>query len=117
MQIIYVSEALPILTRSDLNALAAQAAINNAADGLTGLLLHQPPRFFGVLEGPCARLLARMEKVATDRRHRGLRILREVPVRRRRFQNWTFGTLPAPADGVSNEEASAAFIRTLSRRL
>jgi hypothetical protein len=70
-----------------------------------------------VLEGPRRLVFARMEAIATDPRHEDLKILREEPIRRRRFDNWSFATLPAPrADGDEGDGADA-FIRSLAQRL
>jgi hypothetical protein len=64
-----------------------------------------------VLEGPQRRVFARMEEVITDRRHNSLRILREHAVEARRFENWSFGSLPRCQ--TDPEE----FIWNLTRRL
>ncbi len=88
MQLVYVSSAAPGLTPYDLEAIAASARARNAAAGLTGLLLHQGGSFYGVLEGPRSRVFQRMEAIIIDRRHAGLRILREERVAARRFANW-----------------------------
>jgi hypothetical protein len=100
-----------------MDALAASSAANNAELGLTGLLLHQGGCFCGVLEGPRRQVFARMEAIATDVRHEGLRILREEAIRRRRFDNWTFASLPGPCSVLEQREGADAFIRTLARRL
>jgi hypothetical protein len=57
-----------------------------------------------------------MEAIITDRRHSGVRILREERVAVRRFGNWSFGVLPAAArpDVVNGSEE---FIRSLAKRL
>lgn len=117
IQLIYVSEAAPWLTQQDLGAIATRSEANNQAADLTGFLLYQDPRFYGVLEGTSRRLFARMEVIATDRRHRLLRILREEPIQRRRFQNWTFGTVPNSAKNFGSADVSTDFIRILSRKL
>jgi hypothetical protein len=56
-----------------------------------------------------------MEEIITDRRHNRLRILREESIPRRRFENWSFGTLPAASQGTVT--VPEEFIWNLSRRL
>jgi hypothetical protein len=102
------------LTPDDIDVIAAQSRAGNDAAGLTGLLLHQAGRFYAVLEGPQRRVFGRMESIATDRRHSGLRILREEPVQIRRFENWSFGWLPGSDRGASGDPEE--FILRLCRR-
>ena len=72
--------AAPSLTAENLDDIAARSAARNAAAGITGLLLHQGDRFYGVMEGPQARVFQRMEVIITDRRHAEVRILREEAI-------------------------------------
>jgi hypothetical protein len=116
VQLVYVSCAASGLTPDDLEAIAAVSRARNAAAGLTGLLLHQGGSFYGVLEGPRTRVFQRMEAIITDRRHAGLRILREEPVAARRFASWSFGTLPVPARH-DDRDRSEHFIWSLAKRL
>lgn len=104
------------MTQTDLVAIERSSRANNDAAGLTGFLLHQFPRFYGVLEGSSCRLFARMERIATDPRHCQLRILREDSIQRRRFENWTFGSLPSPAQHFGTDGPPRDFLRTLSRK-
>jgi hypothetical protein len=112
-----VSTAAAGLGPDDLDAIRITSERNNAARGLTGFLLHQGDRFYGLLEGPRRLLLARMEVIVTDRRHGSLRVLREADVATCRFRNWTFGALPALGPAETSERPSVDFIVNLSRRL
>ena len=114
VRLVYVSGAAPGLAAADLAAIADRSLVRNRAAGITGLLLHQGERFFGVLEGPQRRLFARMERIIVDPRHTRLEILEESMVATRRFENWSFGTLPAAAAEVP---PVVDFVRTFSRRL
>ena len=114
LRLVYASTAAPGLTAADLGAIAARSAEHNRAAGLTGLLLHQGGSFYGVLEGPRRRLLARMERIITDPRHARVEILLEAPADSRRFDAWTFASLPGSA---AHRPMAEDFIRTLSRRL
>jgi len=114
IQLVYVSSAAPGLTQQDLDAIARTSASRNARAGITGLLIHQGGVFSGTLEGPERRVLARMELVIRDPRHSRVRVIREAPVQSRRFENWSFGSLPAVADGT---ECGEGFIVSLARGL
>ncbi len=116
MQLVYVSSASPSLSREDLDAIAAESGARNRAAGLTGLLLHQGSRFCGVLEGTERRVFGCMEMIITDRRHFGLRILREELIEGRRFENWSFAMLP-PVEATAGSTATPEdFIWKLSQR-
>ena len=117
VQLVYVSSAAPDLTSEDLEAIATESQLRHDGAGLTGLLLHQGDHFYGVLEGPERRLFPRMEEIITDPRQRGLRILREQPIDRRRFENWSFGTLPPLAEAAGSTGSPEDFIWALARRL
>jgi hypothetical protein len=115
LRLIYASAAAPGLTTDDLEAIADRSDDRNRAAGLTGLLLHQGEGFYGILEGPCRRLLARMERIITDPRHAGVDILLETPIASRRFETWRFGQLPGNAG--SRRSTADDFLRSLSCRL
>jgi hypothetical protein len=110
--LVYVSEMAKGVGSDDLCDIRQRSTAYNAQAGLTGFLFVDGRRFIGLLEGPRRRLLARMERIATDPRHTNLRVLREEEVAERRFRNWSFGP-PLPMRGA----ASDTFIRTLVSRL
>jgi hypothetical protein len=117
VQLVYVSSAVPSLSSEALDAIAIESRTRNEAAGVTGLLLHQGGRFCGVLEGTERRVFGLMEKIITDRRHSGLRVLREEPIDHRRFENWSFGMLP-PAEATAGTTGTPEdFILNLSQRL
>jgi len=109
-----VSTAAPGLTQDDLDAIARASAARNKTAGITGLLIHQGDVFSGTLEGPERRVLARMEIIIRDPRHSRVRVLREAPILGRRFENWSFGSLPEVNDGTERGEG---FILRLARGL
>lgn len=116
LQLVYVSSASPSLLPEDLDAIAAESGARNGGAGLTGLLLHQGSRFSGVLEGSERRVFGCMERIITDRRHFGLRILREELIEGRRFVNWSFAMLP-PVEATAGCTARPEdFIWRLSQR-
>jgi Sensors of blue-light using FAD len=88
---IYASTATRDMCADDLVVLLARARVNNAALGVTGMLLHDRGNFFQVLEGP-ERVVAQLyAHIATDpRHHRVVEIIHE-PIARRSFSAWTMG--------------------------
>jgi hypothetical protein len=100
VRIVYLSAAARPLSEAELDTLDAESQRRNAARGITGLLMHGGGRFYGLVEGPRRRVIALMERIAVDPRHRGMRILREGPIPERRFVNWTFVRAPEPGGGA-----------------
>lgn len=116
VQLVYVSTASETLCPADLDAIADVSRRRNGRAGLTGFLLHQGPRFYGVLEGPTRALFARMEVIVTDPRHRNVVVLREDTITERRFRNWSFGMLPVAVRPVA-QGATVDFIHDIARRM
>lgn len=116
IQLVYVSTAAETLRPADLEAIAEVSQRWNGRAGLTGFLLHQGPRFYGVLEGPTRALFSRMEAIVTDPRHRNVVVLREDTITERRFRNWSFGLLPSTARPPV-QGATVDFIRDIARRM
>ena len=115
IQLVYASSAAPTLTAEDLEDIATRSAAQNAAAGITGLLLHQAGRFYGVMEGPQGQVFQRMEAIITDRRHSEVRILREQPIAARRFEGWSLGALPQISRPGAGTQSAEAFVLALSR--
>lgn len=115
LQIVYVSEARWLLAEAEIARLANAARYENATLGISGILLYRSGRFYGVSEGPKLALLALMERVMCDRRHRELRVLREEEVIERRFTNWTFGSVPLSTEPAATADGAVEFILRLSK--
>ena len=73
----------------ELNRMVAVARECNARDAITGALRSDGTRFLQVLEGDARAVLATMERIQADPRHRGIRILEAAPLARRRFADWS----------------------------
>ena len=117
IQLVYVSVAVPRLDPDQIDRVRVSSEARNAKLGITGLLLHQGSSFYGVLEGDRRRVFRLMERIITDPRHHDVQILRESPVSRRRFENWSFGAIPRGESGTLDRIASDDFIHNLSKRL
>lgn len=100
-RLFYTSQAAPGLSDADLQAILATARAQNAARGVTGLLLLSNGVFSQILEGEEAALRYLVGRIANDRRNHSLEILlveRAVP---RVFEHWAMAYLPldGPAGG------------------
>ncbi len=104
------------LEEADVLEIGEVSRRNNARLVLTGLLLHHGNKFYGVLEGSRRRVLTRMEVIAADPRHRRLQIVSERQVPNRRFENWSFGSLPTGALSSDETLATDIFISEFARR-
>ena len=84
---------------------------NNAALGVTGMLLHDRGSFFQVLEGPAATVDALYARIAADARHAEIvRIIHE-PVARRSFGQWSMGFVQADDELLRSVEGANDFFR------
>lgn len=117
LQLVYASSAARALSAEDVQTIVARSLVHNVTEGLTGLLLYRGAAFHAVLEGPTQALLARMEVIITDPRHRDLRILREQTVESRRFANWSFAALPGTVVDLGAVHSGDEFGRALAARL
>jgi EAL domain-containing protein (putative c-di-GMP-specific phosphodiesterase class I) len=86
--LIYVSQASESLSRDDLDTLLQKARSFNRTAGISGCLVYQDGYFMQMLEGKREVLLALMDHVKTDPRHRDVRIVIEGPARQRVFRDW-----------------------------
>lgn len=85
--------------------------------GLTGLMIRFGTTFVGVVEGPRAAVLARLETMSSDSILSGLAVLREAEIERRRFATWRFQDL-STRDGDDALRASGdLFAHQLSQQL
>jgi hypothetical protein len=88
---VYASKATSTFHESMIPAVLERSRANNAASGITGMLLYMEGNFFQVLEGPEAAVDAVFGRIGRDDRHgRVTRIIRE-PIARRDFSDWTMG--------------------------
>jgi hypothetical protein len=89
---IYCSaSANPNLSPAELEALLATCRSNNAAAGITGMLLYRAGSFFQVLEGDRTVVQALFEKISRDNRHSLVTKIILEPIAERSFAAWTMG--------------------------
>ena len=86
-QYLYISTA-PSLARSDVDAILEASQRNNAARGVTGLLLYNGRNFLQLLEGDESELVSLMVKISHDPRHTGISMIDRKMVDERVCPNW-----------------------------
>lgn len=110
IRLVYVSAAVRLFNDTELDALLAKARTNNAALGVTGLLLHQDGNFMQALEGPAEvvdRLVGRIE--ADPRHHLFQRLIRE-PVDGRLFGDWSMAFARLRGDAQPGLEGFSTYL-------
>ncbi len=102
--LIYVSVASHPFSAGELVALLEQARRNNAASGITGMLLYKDGNFLQVLEGDEKMVCALQHRISRDSRHHKMFMLAQGTCQTREFPDWSMGfsNLDAPdATGVA----------------
>ena len=99
-QVLYSSIATEHLGVSAMRGLLAHARERNAALGITGVLIYYPEsgEIVQVLEGPKAAVLALLERLRADPRHRRIVVHFEATIRDRDLGTWPMGFLSAEID-------------------
>ncbi|GJE02216.1 BLUF domain-containing protein [Methylobacterium isbiliense] len=98
----------------------------NAADGLTGALLHTRGVFIQALEGPLSAIEATFERICCDLRHRRVELLELAQAEKRAFAEWSlarisadetmerlFPCLPSTEDQVVEATSAQATVRLM----
>lgn len=108
-RMLYISTARQELTLAELETLLARSRRNNAAVGVTGLLIVGGRRFLQVLEGLETAVRATFDRIAADPRHFAIVKLTEGAIAQRSFANWSMGYQPgATMTGASLIDADVA---------
>jgi Sensors of blue-light using FAD len=87
-EIIYTSLASRDLPPEELAQLLDKARVNNAAQGITGMMIYHRREFMQLLEGEQAAVQALYDRIAGDPRHQQLRKIWDGPIRERGFTDW-----------------------------
>jgi Sensors of blue-light using FAD len=90
-RLMYISSSPRALPDDQIEALLEQSSRNNAAAGITGLLIYIDGHFLQYIEGRKAAVLALATRIEADRRHNGVIRLLEGPCDRRAFSDWSMG--------------------------
>lgn len=88
-QLIYISSATKSLTREDFLELVAHAQKQNAAMGITGVLMFKDGNFMQVLEGEQELIAKLYADIKVDPRHTLVSIIQEGPISLREYSEWS----------------------------
>ena len=91
IQIVYISSAVTPWSTEQLLELLQQCLKNNAARGVTGMLLFGEDTFLQALEGDDTVIDDLVDKIARDPRHAKVQLLHRRPVERRQYADWSMG--------------------------
>lgn len=111
-QLVYVSSATRAIEDDDLKQILASARGNNAALGITGMLLFYDGCFIQVLEGEQQVIEALFHKIEKDERHDRTVVLYRGEADERLFAEWTMGFRHASAEECRQLDGLNDFLRT-----
>lgn len=102
--LIYTSCSTESVTAESLEELARISSRNNAASGITGLLLYGAGNFLQVLEGRRAAIDLIYDRICHDTRHANCELLYQAVREGRLFPDWNMGALnlDGPEQSASN---------------
>lgn len=96
-RLIYASRSRIGGEAAALASILATARVNNAAAGITGVLLHSADGFAQVLEGTLAAVGATFERIQNDPRHGEVAVLEAGPAAARLFSGWAMAAVDGAA--------------------
>lgn len=88
IQVSYLSRATVPMSAEQLLSLLLQSRRNNAARGITGMLLYGNETFLQVIEGDDFAVDALIDRIGGDTRHAGVKILDRKTVSGRQYSDW-----------------------------
>ena len=100
-QIMYSSQATEPMTVPDLEKILTDARAGNQACGVTGALVYVDGVFFQILEGDEAVVRKLMANIASDSRHKAVKVCHEAQVDARAFESWNMAYLAPTAQEMS----------------
>lgn len=113
IRVTYISTARPDLQDQDIEAILAASRRNNRAAGLTGMLLYDGKRFLQSIEGARDIVMATLERIRADPRHRAFVELARTEITAHAFSEWDMAwqRLTAAAGGASLADAVERMVR------
>lgn len=78
-ELLYASTISTGLDFSEVGRIARNARVSNSENGITGLLVFDGERFAQHLEGRSERVRELFERIRSDPRHTGVRLLHQRP--------------------------------------
>lgn len=116
-RLIYVSSTRTPFSTAELDAILATSRRNNAAVGVTGLLVAGGRRFLQVLEGADQAVETVFRRIEQDRRHHAVVILSRKEVETPTFGEWAMGYCrggPAAATGPTLPQTVATLLAPIT---
>lgn len=113
-RIIYISSARAPLGSAELDGILRTSRRNNAAVGVTGMLVVGGKRFLQTLEGPDAAVEQTFARIKRDIRHYAVVTLSRKSIDQPSFGDWSMGYRtggPNNGAGKSLEEVVAGLLK------
>lgn len=99
-RLLYISTARTPINPTELDGILRVSRRNNAAVGVTGLLVAGGRRFLQALEGPEDAVRSTYARIQADPRHFAVVVLADQAIVERSFASWSMGYQPgAPLIG------------------
>lgn len=98
---------------STVREIAARSSKRNAANQLTGVLLHVNDTFVQVLEGPVKAVERTFETICCDFRHDDIKLIDLIPAKERLFPEWDMAFLDAEGETAVKTRGDLEEIRFL----
>ena len=108
----YVSSAVELFSKSELERLLTVSRENNAKRGVTGMLLYKEGNFMQVLEGDEREVRTLYKKISADARHQNDIVLLQGPVAERQFPDWSMGFRDLDSPEVRDTLGYSGFLNT-----
>ena len=89
MSMTYASRANPDVSANDFNEILQQAQVNNAANGITGMLTFNKDYFLQTIEGPRAQINRLLYSLIADPRHHDLQVIETRELKHRAWSKWS----------------------------
>ena len=109
---VYASSAVQLFEPEELHALLETSRRNNAALGVSGMLLYKDGNFLQVLEGREATVQGLAAKIRRDPRHRGIITLIEGFENEYQFPEWSMGFCNFRSDDAKEMPGYSAFLQS-----
>lgn len=100
--ITYTSEAIPPLSRAQIDHLLSRAQARNGEHDVTGVLLYANGHFIQYIEGPAAGVSTIWEIIKADPLHHRVVEHAHEAIREREFAEWSMAFRAAGSYGMSH---------------
>jgi hypothetical protein len=87
-RLVYMSDAAADFKTDEVSEILDRSRKNNAAVGISGLLIFHERRFFQILEGSASTIKTCFARIMHDKRHVKQIILESGPAKARAFGQW-----------------------------